>query len=79
MPSLATPPIRRPPLPRLQLEFASAYNRQQGKRTLFPQAFHLTGMPIKARLCSGGLDADTSACHARPAARGSCLHGGWGC
>uniref|UniRef100_A0A1D2A3Q3 leucine--tRNA ligase n=2 Tax=Auxenochlorella protothecoides TaxID=3075 RepID=A0A1D2A3Q3_AUXPR len=31
-----------------KLEFASAYHRLSGKRVLFPQAFHLTGMPIKA-------------------------------
>ncbi|CAG9463515.1 unnamed protein product [Pedinophyceae sp. YPF-701] len=31
-----------------KLEFASAYHRLCGKRVLFPQAFHCTGMPIKA-------------------------------
>lgn len=35
--------------PRLtQLEFAAGYQRLCGKKVLFPQAFHLTGMPIKA-------------------------------
>lgn len=29
-------------------EFASRYNRQLGKRALFPQGFHCTGMPIQA-------------------------------
>lgn len=33
---------------RLQLEFAAAYHRLCGKRVLFPQGFHCTGMPIKA-------------------------------
>ena len=32
----------------LQLEFACAYHRLCGKRVLFPQGFHCTGMPIKA-------------------------------
>ncbi len=31
-----------------KLEFASAYHRLKGDRTLFPFAFHCTGMPIKA-------------------------------
>lgn len=31
----------------LQLEFASAYHRLCGRKVLFPQAFHCTGMPIK--------------------------------
>eukprot|EP00854_Cymbomonas_tetramitiformis_P006329 gene6329-7584_t len=31
-----------------KLEFAAAYSRMQGKHTLFPFAFHCTGMPIKA-------------------------------
>lgn len=34
--------------PHSQLEFAAGYQRLLGKRVLFPQAFHLTGMPIKA-------------------------------
>ncbi|KAI7877197.1 leucyl-tRNA synthetase [Lichtheimia hyalospora FSU 10163] len=29
-------------------EFAVAYERMKGKRALFPQGFHVTGMPIKA-------------------------------
>jgi len=29
-------------------EFQSRYQRQIGKRTLFPFAFHCTGMPIQA-------------------------------
>lgn len=28
-------------------EFAVAYERMKGKRALFPQGFHVTGMPIK--------------------------------
>lgn len=31
-----------------KLEFASRVARAQGKRTLYPQGFHATGMPIKA-------------------------------
>jgi len=31
-----------------KLEFACAYHRLCGKRVLFPQGFHCTGMPIKA-------------------------------
>lgn len=31
----------------LQLEFAAAYQRLLGKKVLFPQGFHCTGMPIK--------------------------------
>jgi hypothetical protein len=31
----------------LQLEFAAAYHRLCGKRVLFGQGFHCTGMPIK--------------------------------
>lgn len=34
-----------------QLEFAAAYHRLCGKRVLFPQGFHCTGMPIKVRCC----------------------------
>lgn len=34
----------------LQLEFASAFHRLCGKRVLFPQGFHCTGMPIKVSL-----------------------------
>ena len=34
----------------LQLEFASAYHRLCGKRVLFAQGFHCTGMPIKVDL-----------------------------
>ncbi|BDA46666.1 Leucine-tRNA ligase, cytoplasmic [Coccomyxa sp. Obi] len=37
-----------------KLEFASAYHRLCGKRVLFPQGFHCTGMPIKA--CADKLD-----------------------
>jgi hypothetical protein len=47
-----------------KLEFAAAYHRLCGRNVLFPQGFHCTGMPIKARwaavrqssvfwLCSG--------------------------
>eukprot|EP00195_Chlamydomonas_chlamydogama_P014672 CAMPEP_0202900896 /NCGR_PEP_ID=MMETSP1392-20130828/12094_1 /ASSEMBLY_ACC=CAM_ASM_000868 /TAXON_ID=225041 /ORGANISM="Chlamydomonas chlamydogama, Strain SAG 11-48b" /LENGTH=1103 /DNA_ID=CAMNT_0049587353 /DNA_START=121 /DNA_END=3432 /DNA_ORIENTATION=- len=39
-----------------KLEFASAYNRLIGKRVLFPQGFHCTGMPIKA--CADKLDRE---------------------
>ena len=42
----------------LQLEFASAYHRLCGKRVLFPQGFHCTGMPIKA--CADKLDHELS-------------------
>jgi len=31
----------------LQLEFATAFHRLCGKKVLFPQGFHCTGMPIK--------------------------------
>jgi leucyl-tRNA synthetase len=31
-----------------KLEFAAAFHRLSGKNVLFPQAFHCTGMPIKA-------------------------------
>ena len=31
-----------------KLEFAAAFARLSGRRVLFPQAFHCTGMPIKA-------------------------------
>lgn len=31
-----------------KLEFAAAFHRVCGKNVLFPQAFHCTGMPIKA-------------------------------
>lgn len=31
-----------------KLEFAAAYHRLCGKKVLFPQGFHCTGMPIKA-------------------------------
>ena len=37
-----------------QLEFACAYHRLCGRRVLFPQGFHCTGMPIKA--CADKLD-----------------------
>jgi leucyl-tRNA synthetase len=30
-----------------KVEFAAAYERMLGKRVLFPQGFHCTGMPIK--------------------------------
>ncbi|KAG1663339.1 hypothetical protein FOA52_004101 [Chlamydomonas sp. UWO 241] len=39
-----------------KLEFASAYHRLLGKRVLFPQGFHCTGMPIKA--CADRLDRE---------------------
>lgn len=35
------------PVSALQLEFAAAYQRLLGKKVLFPQGFHCTGMPIK--------------------------------
>ena len=41
-----------------QLEFASAYHRLCGKKVLFPQGFHCTGMPIKA--CADKLDYELS-------------------
>ncbi|KAG2187864.1 hypothetical protein INT44_000614, partial [Umbelopsis vinacea] len=31
-----------------KIEFAAAYERMLGKRVLFPQGFHCTGMPIKS-------------------------------
>ncbi|KAM3087412.1 cytosolic leucyl tRNA synthetase [Clarireedia jacksonii] len=31
-----------------KVEFAAGFARMQGKRTLFPMGFHLTGLPIKA-------------------------------
>jgi leucyl-tRNA synthetase len=31
-----------------KMEFASRVARAQGKRTLYPQGYHATGMPIKA-------------------------------
>ncbi|RUS29537.1 hypothetical protein BC938DRAFT_480538 [Jimgerdemannia flammicorona] len=31
-----------------KIEFATGYERLKGKRALFPQGFHCTGMPIKA-------------------------------
>ena len=31
----------------LQMEFATAFHRLCGKKVLFPQGFHCTGMPIK--------------------------------
>ncbi|KAK9795569.1 hypothetical protein WJX73_002580 [Symbiochloris irregularis] len=39
-----------------KLEFACAFHRLCGDRVLFPQAFHCTGMPIKA--CADKLDAE---------------------
>lgn len=36
----------------LQLEFACAFHRLCGKKVLFPQGFHCTGMPIKVCTCS---------------------------
>lgn len=30
-----------------KIEFAAGYERLKGKRALFPQGFHCTGMPIK--------------------------------
>ena len=39
-----------------KLEFAAAYHRLLGKRVLFPQGFHCTGMPIKA--CADKLDRE---------------------
>jgi leucyl-tRNA synthetase len=39
-----------------KLEFAAAYQRLLGKRVLFPQGFHCTGMPIKA--CADKLDRE---------------------
>ncbi|KAK9826880.1 hypothetical protein WJX81_003148 [Elliptochloris bilobata] len=41
-----------------KLEFASAYHRLCGKKVLFPQGFHCTGMPIKA--CADKLDHELS-------------------
>jgi len=34
----------------LQLIFAAAFHKLDGKRVLFPQGFHCTGMPIKVRV-----------------------------
>ena len=31
-----------------KMEFASRVARAQGKRTLYPQGYHATGMPIRA-------------------------------
>ena len=53
---LATASHRGRPGP--QLEFASAYHRLCGKKVLFPQGFHCTGMPIKA--CADKLDHELS-------------------
>lgn len=39
-----------------KLEFASAYHRLCGKKVLFAQGFHCTGMPIKA--CADKLDRE---------------------
>jgi leucyl-tRNA synthetase len=39
-----------------KLEFAAAYHRLLGRRVLFPQGFHCTGMPIKA--CADRLDRE---------------------
>ncbi|GBF91225.1 hypothetical protein Rsub_03545 [Raphidocelis subcapitata] len=39
-----------------KLEFAAAYHRLCGRRVLFPQGFHCTGMPIKA--CADKLDRE---------------------
>ncbi|EFJ52544.1 hypothetical protein VOLCADRAFT_103034 [Volvox carteri f. nagariensis] len=39
-----------------KLEFKAAYERLSGKNVLFPQAFHCTGMPIKA--CADKLDRE---------------------
>ncbi|KAG2497803.1 hypothetical protein HYH03_004074 [Edaphochlamys debaryana] len=39
-----------------KLEFKAAYERLCGKNVLFPQAFHCTGMPIKA--CADKLDRE---------------------
>ncbi|KIZ04294.1 leucyl-tRNA synthetase [Monoraphidium neglectum] len=41
-----------------KLEFAAAYHRLCGRRVLFPQGFHCTGMPIKA--CADKLDREIS-------------------
>jgi len=60
-PGLQRSPERRPTvaLPGgAQLEFASAYHRLCGKRVLFPQGFHCTGMPIKA--CADKLNHELS-------------------
>jgi len=45
-----------------KLEFAAAFHRLCGKQVLFPQAFHCTGMPIKA--CADKLkrEIDTYGC-----------------
>ncbi len=36
----------------LQLVFAAAFHKLDGKRVLFPQGFHCTGMPIKVHMGS---------------------------
>lgn len=46
----------------LQLEFASAYQRLCGKRVLFPQGFHCTGMPIKVREALQAVNWDSIIC-----------------
>jgi len=43
---LSTPPTHPPTHP--QAEFSAGYARLRGRRTLFPFAFHCTGMPIQA-------------------------------
>mmetsp|Transcript_13147 Transcript_13147/g.15928 ORF Transcript_13147/g.15928 Transcript_13147/m.15928 type:complete len:1141 (-) Transcript_13147:440-3862(-) len=45
-----------------KLEFAAAYQRMQGKHTLFPFAFHCTGMPIKAAADKLDRECNTYGC-----------------
>ena len=45
-----------------KLEFASAWHRLKGDRVLFPQAFHCTGMPIKACADKLAFELDTYGC-----------------
>lgn len=53
-----------------KLEFAAAFHRLCGKRVLFPQGFHCTGMPIKVRhfLASRGHAIDSLMCMHRVSA-----------
>lgn len=44
-----------------KLEFAAAYHRLRGDNVLFPQGFHCTGMPIKARAHAGTLGCSLKA------------------
>lgn len=65
-----------------KLEFAAAYHRLCGKRVLFPQAFHTTGMPIKASVSvrrRGGSGCGRSSGRIGCSSGGSCRARGSGC